>query len=90
VQREAEGQVLGSVFGLAAAFVRTTMIVSVALAPFVNDLLSPGGAILATAALLLLVGALALAAVLRLSTRPLSRTQVRPTGRDLPLVAPDS
>ena len=42
VQRDAEQHVLGSLFGFAATFVRTTMIFSVALAPVLNHLFPPG------------------------------------------------
>ncbi|HUJ92813.1 MAG TPA: MFS transporter [Gaiellaceae bacterium] len=65
VQREVEGHVLGSVFGFAVVFVRTTMVVSVAAAPLVNRLLAPGHAVLAAAALLAAVGLIALAALAR-------------------------
>jgi hypothetical protein len=65
VQREAEPHVLGSLFGFAAAFVRTTMIFSFALAPFVNELVSPERAVLATASFLLLVGLAAVVAIAR-------------------------
>ena len=65
VQREAEQHVLGSVFGFAAAFVRTTMIFSVALAPILNRLFSPDRVVLAAAAFLLTVGVASFFSVLR-------------------------
>ncbi|HVP74939.1 MAG TPA: MFS transporter [Gaiellaceae bacterium] len=65
VQREAEEHVLGSVFGFAGAFVRTTMIFSVAVAPTVNHLLPPDGVVLGAAAFLLLVGFVSLVSVMR-------------------------
>ncbi len=40
IQREAEPHVLGAIFGLAGAFIRTTMIVSVAIAPIANRILN--------------------------------------------------
>ena len=63
VQREAERHVLGSLFGFAAAFVRTTMIFSFALAPLLNRLASPDRVVLLTGAFLLLVGLAATLAI---------------------------
>jgi hypothetical protein len=65
LQREAEPHVLGSLFGLAGAFVRTTMIFSFALAPVLNGFVRPDRVVLATAAFLLLVGLCALVAIAR-------------------------
>ena len=65
VQRDAEQHVLGSLFGFAAAFVRTTMIFSVALAPVLNHLFAPGEVVLAAAVFLLAVGVFAFLSVLR-------------------------
>ena len=65
VQRDAEHHVLGSVFGFAATFVRTTMIFSVALAPVLNHLFPPGRVVLVAAAFLTAVGVVSFLSVLR-------------------------
>ncbi len=70
VQREAEEHVLGSVFGFAGAFVRTTMIFSVALAPALNRVFAPNGVVLVAAAFLVAVGIVTLVSVIRVSVLP--------------------
>ena len=69
VQREAEEHVLGSVFGFAGAFVRTTMIFSVALAPILNRLFPPNEVVLTAAAFLVAVGVVTLVSVIRVPVR---------------------
>ncbi len=69
VQREAEEHVLGSVFGFAGAFVRTTMIFSVALAPVLNRLFPPNEVVLTAAAFLVAVGVVTLVSVIRVPVR---------------------
>lgn len=83
VQREAEQHVLGSVFGFAAAFVRTTMIFSVALAPILNRLFPPDRVVLAAAAFLLTVGAVSFFSVLRERSGRSAPTRARLPGGDL-------
>jgi hypothetical protein len=61
VQREAEPQYYGRVFGLASAFFTTTMMGAVAAAPVVNGLASPQVVILIAATGLLVAGCFALA-----------------------------
>ncbi|HZP27492.1 MAG TPA: hypothetical protein VFC99_00955 [Acidimicrobiia bacterium] len=72
VQREAEPHVLGSLFGFAAAFVRTAMIFSFALAPVMNRLASPNLVVLGTGGFLLLVGLAATVAIARSQRRTAS------------------
>lgn len=78
VQREAEEHVLGSVFGFAGAFVRTTMIFSVASAPILNRLFPPNGVVLAAAAFLVAVGVVTLVSVIRVSVRLPAGDSARP------------
>jgi MFS family permease len=78
VQREAEEHVLGSVFGFAGAFVRTTMIFSVALAPVLNRLSPPNGVVLGAAAFLVAVGVVTLVSVIRVAVRLPSGDSARP------------
>lgn len=81
VQREAEQHVLGSVFGFAATFVRTTMIFSVALAPVLNHLFPPGRVVLVAAVFLLAVGVVSFLSVLRESAGCRAPTRaLRPDG----------
>jgi MFS family permease len=81
VQRESERHVLGSVFGFAATFVRTTMIFSVALAPVLNHLFPPGRVVLVAAAFLLAVGVFSFLSVLGESAgRRASAPAPRPDG----------
>ncbi|MEX2647303.1 MAG: MFS transporter [Gaiellaceae bacterium] len=74
VQREADPHVLGSIFGFAAAFVRTTMMLSVALAPLANRFLPVGTVVLGAAAVLALAS---LVAIVGLGSRPLSMARPR-------------
>jgi len=74
VQCEADPHVLGSVFGFAAVFVRTTMVVSIAVAPLVNRFLPPGHVVLAGAGFLAVVGLLGLAALARAHTSTAAHT----------------
>lgn len=60
VQQEADPRYLGSIFGFAAAFVTTTMLIAVAIAPFANDVLPARRVILASGIFLVLAGAIAL------------------------------
>ena len=78
VQRESAQHVLGSVFGFAATFIRTTMIFSVALAPVLNHLFPAGRVVLAAAAFLLAVGVFAFLTVLGESA---GRRAPTPAGR---------
>ena len=78
VQREAEEHVLGSVFGFAGAFVRTTMIFSVALAPLMNRLSPPNGVVLGAAAFLVAVGVVTLVSVIRVAVRIPAGDTARP------------
>ena len=84
IQRETAKHLLGSVFGFAAAFVRTTMIISIALAPLLNHLLRPDRLVLLTAGFLVLVGVLALAAVVRAGVP----TEPAAAPAELPLAPP--
>jgi uncharacterized protein DUF5317/transketolase-like protein/MFS transporter len=60
VQREADPRRLGAVFGLSSAFITTTMLSAVAVAPFANSLVAPHAIIIGTSAFLAAAGALAL------------------------------
>lgn len=73
VQREAEPQFYGRVFGLASAFFTTTMMGAVAAAPLVNRIASPQAVILVASFGLLIAAAFAL-----LGTRATSHAGARP------------
>lgn len=70
VQREAEQHVLGSIFGFAGAFIRTTMIFSVALAPVANRLLNVRHVMLLAAGFLTATAVIALISLHRASSAP--------------------
>ncbi len=61
VQREADPSRYGAVFGFSAAFMATTMMGAVALAPLANAIASPAAILLFAAAWLVLAGGVALA-----------------------------
>ena len=60
VQQEADPQYLGSIFGFAAAFVTTTMLIAVALAPLANEILPAQRVVLGSGIFLVLAGVIAL------------------------------
>jgi len=60
VQQEADPRHLGSIFGFAAAFVTTTMLIAVALAPLANRVLPARHVILGAGIFLVVAGAIAL------------------------------
>lgn len=60
VQREADPDFYGSVFGFASAFFTTTMVAAIALAPVANDLLASNAVILGASIFLVLAGLIAL------------------------------
>ena len=63
VQRRADPDRLGAVFGSSTAIITTTMLAGVAVAPLAGNLASPAGAIGASAVILVLAAALALVAI---------------------------
>lgn len=63
VQRRSDPDRLGAVFGSSTAIITTTMLAGVAVAPLAGDLVSPAGAIGASAVVLVLAAALAVAAI---------------------------
>lgn len=63
VQRRADPDRLGAVFGSSTAIITTTMLAGVAVAPLAGELVSPAGAIGASAACFVVAAALALAAI---------------------------
>jgi hypothetical protein len=63
VQRRADPNRLGAIFGSSTAIITATMLAGVAVAPLAGDLVSPAGAIGASAVVLVLAAALALAAI---------------------------
>jgi hypothetical protein len=78
IQREAEPHVLGSIFGSAAAFIRTTMILSVAIAPVANRLLDVTHVLLIAAGFLVAAAAVALLNLYRPSQVPTEADQTAP------------
>ena len=70
IQREAEPHVLGSIFGFAAAFIRTTMILSVAVAPIANRILDVTHVLLVAAVFLTAAAAVAFLNLYRASPAP--------------------
>jgi MFS family permease len=92
VQREADPRRLGAVFGFASAFITTTMLAAVAVAPLANRLAAPHEVIIGTSVFLAAAGVLALVGM-RPSRRaepavepgPLPTRVVRP-GDDLTIV----
>ena len=63
VQRRADPDRLGAVFGSSTAIITTTMLAGVAVAPLAGNLVTPAGAIGASAVFLVVAAALALAAI---------------------------
>lgn len=87
VQREADPDRYGAVFGFSYAFITMTMMGAVALAPLVNRIVEPGVAILGAGALLVAAGAIALVGM-----RQPAKGEARPggilrEGTDLSVVA---
>jgi Family of unknown function (DUF5317)/Major Facilitator Superfamily/Transketolase, C-terminal domain len=60
VQRESDPRRYGAVFGLASAFITTTMVGAVAIAPLINRLLDPHRVILLASVFLVVAGTIAL------------------------------
>lgn len=60
IQREADPNRYGAIFGLASASFTTTMLLAVALAPIMNRYLAPKGVLLAASVFLVVAGAIAL------------------------------
>jgi transketolase-like protein/MFS transporter len=60
VQQEADPSYYGAVFGLASAWMTTTMVAAIAVAPVLADIVDPHGVILAASVFLLAAGAIAL------------------------------
>ena len=77
VQREADPRFYGAVFGFSSAFITTTMMGAVALAPLANRVLASRNVILATSALLVAAGAIALVGMRR--PRPAARALTAPS-----------
>ena len=75
IQREAEPHVLGSIFGFAGAFIRTTMILSVALAPIANRFLNVTQVLLVAAVFLTAAAAVALLNLYHASPSELEASQ---------------
>lgn len=65
VQQEADPEYYGAVFGLSSAFMTTTMIGAIAVAPLLNDAFRPGGVILGASAFLVVAGTIALVGMMR-------------------------
>ncbi len=63
VQRRSDPDRLGAVFGSSTAIITTTMLAGVAIAPLAGELVSPAGAIAASAVCFVVAAALALAAI---------------------------
>jgi uncharacterized membrane protein YraQ (UPF0718 family) len=78
VQREADPRRYGAVFGLASAFMTTTMLCAVGIAPAANRLLSGQHVILAAGAFLVAAGLIAVARTRIVGLRGAELRPVRP------------
>ena len=88
VQREADPRRLGAVFGFASAFITTTMLAAVAVAPLANRLMEPHDVIIGTSVFLAVAGVLALVGMRssrRVEPEP-APTRVLRSGDDLTIV----
>lgn len=83
VQREADVEYYGAVFGLSAAFMTTTMVGAIGAAPLLNDLVSPSKVILGASIFLLAAGAIALVGMMGTSARVAERRLSAPAGLSL-------
>jgi hypothetical protein len=81
IQHEADPAYYGAVFGLASAFMTTTMIGAIAAAPLLNRLVSPAAVIVSGSGFLMVAGVIALIGM----TGP-SRAKLRRPGTDVSVV----
>ena len=95
VQREADPEYYGAVFGLSAAFMTTTMVGAIGVAPVLNDIVAPRKVILGASIFLVVAGGIALAGMMGSPTpavkavaprTPLRLAQLRRPGTDLSLI----
>ena len=84
VQREADPQHYGAVFGLASAFMTSTMVIAVAIAPFANELLDPRRVVITASAFVVIAGLIALVGLSRRRARGVTRIYRK--GEDISLV----
>lgn len=80
VQREADARHYGAVFGVASAFMMTTMMGAVAVAPLVNRLVDARGAILAASIFLVAAGVIALVGIRSPEPEEASGRELQPPG----------
>jgi len=72
IQQEADPRYYGAVFGLASAFMTTTMVGAIAAAPIFADIVKPHGVILGASAFLVIAGSVALVGMRSERTAPAS------------------
>jgi len=72
IQQEADPRYYGAVFGLASAFMTTTMVGAIAVAPVFADIVKPHGVILGASAFLVIAGSVALVGMTTTRAAPAS------------------